>query len=151
MCNTTQSLWPTNQTVSCVQTSEPLTFCMSFLEAFPVDVSQDMIWLPVQMPQGEFTEEMIAGKQNEGHWKYLRSIPSVCIYSTAIKLFCLVNRGPLTVALCSKQCVVHTGCSWTLQQPAVFCISFPGWNSVAPSGCRESHGYSEYIWSENKK
>lgn len=34
-----------------------------FLVAFPTDVSQDMIWLPVEMPKGQFAEELIPRKQ----------------------------------------------------------------------------------------
>lgn len=88
ICNTTQNQWPTNKTVSCIQTSELLTFWKGFLEAFPVDVSQDMIWLPVEMPQGQFTEELIAWKQNEDYWKYaLRAFQSIFICSHKVTLF----------------------------------------------------------------
>lgn len=43
--------------------STALTFGEGFLEAFPVDMSQDVMRLPVEMSECQLTEELIAGKQ----------------------------------------------------------------------------------------
>lgn len=35
-----------------MQISNALTFGVGFLEAFPVNMSEDVMWLPVEVPEG---------------------------------------------------------------------------------------------------
>lgn len=62
----------------------------------------------------------------------------------------MAKKSLLTVVLCLAQCVVHTGCNWTLLQHSISHISSLGWTSAAPPGCMETHGHSVCIWSEDK-
>lgn len=45
--------------------SSVLTFGEGFLEAFPINMSKYMVWLPVEVSEGQFTEQLIAGKQRK--------------------------------------------------------------------------------------
>lgn len=49
--------------------SDALTFGEGFLEAFAVNVPQDVMRLPVEVSEGQLTEELIAGKQTRRHQK----------------------------------------------------------------------------------
>ena len=50
-----------------MRVSGGLTFGEGLLEAFPVDMSQNMVRLPVEMSEGQLTEELFAGKRPGRH------------------------------------------------------------------------------------
>lgn len=48
-----------------MESSIALTFAEGFLEAFPVNVSEDVMWLPVEVSECQLAEELIAAKKTE--------------------------------------------------------------------------------------
>lgn len=71
----------------CKWINNALTFGESFLEAFPVNVSQDVMGLPVDVSDGQLTEELIAGgeekkKQTDNtKWRsasHIQSLSDIC-------------------------------------------------------------------------
>lgn len=47
-----------------------LTFGESLFKTFPVDMSEDVVWLPVEMSEGQLTEELFAGKQTSASYNF---------------------------------------------------------------------------------
>lgn len=43
------------------------TFAEGFLEAFPVNVSEDVMWLPVEVSECQLAEELIAATNRRRH------------------------------------------------------------------------------------
>lgn len=48
-----------------MERSIALTFAEGFLEAFPVNVSEDVMWLPVEVSECQLAEELIAAKKQK--------------------------------------------------------------------------------------
>lgn len=48
-----------------MESSTALTFAEGFLEAFPVNVSEDVMWLPVEVSECQLAEELIAARTEE--------------------------------------------------------------------------------------
>lgn len=49
-----------------------LTFGESLFKTFPVDMSEDVVWLPVEMSEGQLTEELFAGKQTSASYIFFK-------------------------------------------------------------------------------
>lgn len=126
--------------------SDALTFGEGFLVAFPVDMFEDMVRLPVEVSEGQLTEQLIAVKQTEGirqlatrvqaslthlahfrvrNWGLSFTSNAICCKwkVSLVQSETLASKCLLTVASCSVQSEVHTGCSWTLLLHSVSHIS----------------------------
>lgn len=119
-----------------MESSIALTFAEGFLEAFPVNVSEDVMWLPVEVSECQFAEELIAARKqkktpDDNTQQMARSASHIqlsahtttcphasCASNTkvgvgALLIYCTkVNEQYLlTVVLCSAQYAARTGCS----------------------------------------
>lgn len=82
-----------------------LTQGEGFLETFPVNMSQDVMWLPVEVSQGQLTEELVAGKTNDTTNYRCLSHPMQTGNSSSLRLFRACHDMGLILAvveLCSS-------------------------------------------------
>lgn len=119
--------------VPCMWVGGALTFGESLFKAFPIDMPQDVVRLPVQVSEGQLTEELITGRHRKTqscrsvlhihgtHWQSQHCMAKLVM--TAGASFCKTTdrnihgeiqkkeKLILTAVWSWARYVVHTGCS----------------------------------------
>lgn len=90
-----------------MQHRNALTFAKSFFEPFSVDMSEDVIRLPVEVSEGQFAEQLISETGDITCQQDQIQLP----HSGQCSPYECCHKHKLTVVLYSAQYAAHTGYS----------------------------------------